>query len=48
MGGPAAFFIKAGFEGLRRLLRESRAMDPVRYGYLRRELGVDNPTGGEG
>src|SRR5215213_3672513 len=26
----------------RGLVQESRAMDPVRYGYLRRELGVTN------
>src|SRR4051795_6732352 len=45
MGRPAAFFTKTGLEGLRRLVQESRAMDPVRYGYLRRELGVDElPT----
>src|SRR4051795_6081756 len=45
MGRPAAFFTEAGLEGLRRLVQESRAMDPVRYGYLRRELGVDElPT----
>ena len=45
MGRPAAFFTEAGLEGLRQLLRESRALDPVRYGYLRRELGVDDPPG---
>jgi hypothetical protein len=42
MGRPAAFFTEAGIEGLRQLLRESRAMDPARYGYLRRELGMDD------
>src|SRR5215211_5752079 len=43
MGRPAALFTEAGLEALRLLLQESRAMDPERYGYLRRELGVDNP-----
>jgi hypothetical protein len=47
MGRAAAFFTEAGLEGLRQLLRESRAMDPVRYGYLRRELGVGDPPAGE-
>jgi hypothetical protein len=42
MGRLAAFFTDAGLEGLRQLLRESRAMDPARYGYLRRELGMDD------
>jgi hypothetical protein len=44
MGRAAAFFTESGIEGLRRLLQESRAMDPVRYGYLRRELGMDDPS----
>src|ERR671932_1665367 len=47
MGRAAAFFTEAGLEGLRQLLQESRAMDPVRYGYLRRELGVDDPPADE-
>ena len=47
MGRPAAFFTEAGLEGLRLLLRDRRAMDPARYGYLRRELGVDDPSAGE-
>jgi hypothetical protein len=42
MRRAAAFFTEAGLEGLRRL-RESRAMDPVRHGYLWRELGVQDP-----
>jgi hypothetical protein len=46
MGRPAAFFTNAGLEGLRQLLQESRAMDPARYGYLRRALEVGDP--GEG
>ena len=46
-GRPAAFFTEAGLEGLRQLLRNSRAMDHERFGYLRRQLGVDAPkTGG--
>src|SRR3954464_1568799 len=48
MGRAAAFFTAAGLEGWRQLLQESRAMDPVRYGYLRRELGVDDLFDGEG
>ena len=36
-------FTETGLEGLRVLLRDSRAMDSERYGYLRRELGVDDP-----
>jgi hypothetical protein len=44
MGRQAAFFTEAGLEGLRQLLRDPRAMDPERYGYLRRELGVDDPA----
>ena len=37
-----------GLVSLRQLLRESRAMDSVRYGYLRRALGVDAPPADEG
>jgi hypothetical protein len=48
MGRPAAFFTKTGLEGLRQLLQDRRAMDPERYGYLRRELGVDDPLADEG
>ena len=47
-GRPAAFFTETGLEGLRQLLRESRAMDPVRYGYVRRVLGVGDPPADEG
>src|SRR4051794_15678657 len=46
MGRAAAFFTDAGLDGLRQLLRESRAMDPARDGDLRRALGVGDP--GEG
>jgi hypothetical protein len=47
MGRPAAFFTETGLEGLRQLLQGRRVMDPERYGYLRRELGVDDPAGEE-
>ena len=47
MGRPAAFFTAAGLEGLRQLLRYSRAMNPERFDYLRRELGVDDPPADE-
>jgi hypothetical protein len=40
MGRPAAFFTEAGMEGLRQLLRDSRAMDSERFDYLRRKLGM--------
>ena len=43
MGRPAAFFTEAGLAALRQLLEDRQAMDPERYGYLRRELGVDDP-----
>jgi hypothetical protein len=39
------FFTEAGLEGLRQPLRDQRVMDLERYGYLRRELGVDDPAG---
>ena len=48
IGRPAAFFTEAGLEGLRQLLRDRRAMDPERFDYLRRELGVGMPTDDEG
>ena len=46
MGRPAAFFTETGLEGLRVLLQDRRVMDEERFGYLRRELGVDDPAGG--
>ncbi len=46
MGRQAAFFIEAGLEGLRQLVRDRRAMDPERFAHLREELGVDGT--GEG
>ena len=48
MGRPAAFFTEAGFEGLRQLLQDRRAMDPERFDRLRRELGVGDPPADEG
>jgi hypothetical protein len=39
--GYRAVFTEAGLEALRRLLRDRRAMDPVRFAHLRRELGLD-------
>src|SRR3954451_21139027 len=43
MGRAAAFFTDAGIEGLRQLLQDRRVMDEERFGYLRRELVVDDP-----
>ena len=40
MGRQAAFFTEVGLAGLRQLLRNSRAMDHERFGYLRRQLGM--------
>src|SRR4051794_31103912 len=48
IGRAAAFFTEAGLEGLRKLLLDRRAMDSERYGYLRRELGVGDPSADEG
>ncbi|MDO9713052.1 hypothetical protein [Paracraurococcus lichenis] len=39
--GTRAFFTPAGVAALRVLLQDRRAMDPARYGHLRRELGLD-------
>ncbi|TCZ61160.1 hypothetical protein [Roseicella aquatilis] len=41
--GTRAHFTPAGYEALRRLLADRRAMDPERYGHLRRELGLGPP-----
>ena len=48
MGRHAAFFTKAGLEGLRQLLQDRRVMNPERFDYLRRELGVGDPSADEG
>jgi hypothetical protein len=37
--GPRAFFTEAGLAALWQLLQDRRAMDPVRFAHLRRELG---------
>jgi hypothetical protein len=39
--GPRAFFTEAGLAALRQLLRDRRALDPVRFAHLRRELDLD-------
>ena len=39
--GPRAVFTPAGLVALRRLFSNRRAMDPVRFAHLRRELGLD-------
>jgi hypothetical protein len=41
--GTRAHFTPAGLAALRQLLQDRRAMDPERFGHLRRELGLD-PT----
>ena len=41
--GTRAYFTATGLEALRALLRDRRAMDPERFGHLRRELGLDPP-----
>jgi hypothetical protein len=41
--GPRAMFTEAGLAALRRLVSDRRAMDPVRFAHLRRELGLDTP-----
>ena len=44
--GPRAVFTPTGLAALRQLLSDRRAMDPVRFAHLRRELGLDD--GGSG
>jgi len=39
--GPTAHFTEAGLAALRQLAQDRRAMDPVRYAHVRRELGLD-------
>jgi hypothetical protein len=41
MGQAAAFFTAAGLESLRQLLQNPRTMAHERFGYLRRELGLE-------
>src|SRR5690349_2351196 len=40
--GPRAFFTEAGLQELRELLQDQRAMDPERFGHLRRELELSD------
>jgi hypothetical protein len=47
MSRSAAFFTRAGLEGLRQLLNDRRAMDPDRFGHLRRQLGMEDPSADE-
>jgi hypothetical protein len=44
--GPRAVFTPAGLVALHRLLSDRRAMDPIRFAHLRRELGVDRGEDG--
>src|SRR3954462_6780206 len=39
--GPRAFFTEAGLVAVRLLVLDRRAMDPERFGHLRRALGLD-------
>jgi|ERR671933_3055482 hypothetical protein len=43
--GTRAHFTPAGLAALRHLLQDRRAMDPERFGHLRRELGLDPAEG---
>jgi hypothetical protein len=38
--GPRAFFTETGLTALRLLVLDRRAMDPERFGHLRRDLGL--------
>jgi hypothetical protein len=40
--GFRAVFTAAGLAALRALVRDRRAMDPVRFAHLRQELGLDD------
>jgi hypothetical protein len=45
---PRAFFTEAGVDALRELAQDRRALDPLRFAHVRRELGLDkegNETG---
>jgi hypothetical protein len=43
--GPRAFFTENGLAALRQLVLDRRAMDPERFGHLRRELGLEKWKG---
>ena len=38
---PRLFFTEVGLAALRELMADRRAADPVRFGHVRRELGID-------
>jgi hypothetical protein len=38
---PRLFFTEAGLAALRELMADTRVADPVRFGHVRRELGID-------
>jgi hypothetical protein len=40
-----AFFTKAGLAALRQMALDRRALDPVRYAHVRRELGLQAEEG---
>ena len=42
--GFRAVFTAAGLAALRALVRDRRAMDPVRFAHLRQELGLEDPA----
>jgi hypothetical protein len=42
---PCAFFTEAGVAALRELAEDRRALDPVRFAHVRRELGLDADSG---
>jgi hypothetical protein len=41
---PCAFFTQAGLAALRQLAQDRRALDPVRFAHIRRELGLEAET----
>ncbi len=38
---PRLFFTEAGLEVLRRMMRDKRLADPVKFAHIRQELGID-------
>jgi hypothetical protein len=42
--GPRALFTEKGLSALRQLVLDRRAMDPERFGHLRRELGLTSES----
>jgi len=41
---PRLFFTDAGLDALRTMMSDGRLADPVKFGHIRRELGID-PVG---